>query len=236
MFDFEKYLKNIKKKFDWTQYWYYKSIIKWSWLDFNEVRKYEYWDDTRHINWKQSAKYNELYVNMYVVDKNIEVDIFVDINQNFNAWVIEKNKNLVYFEILKILKISKINNLKIIWYYFEKKWVLNNYFIWTNIDNWYNFIKKIDDILNNISIFKWYYSNLDNFINNHLNKTKKHILIVFSDFLTIEDSIINKINFLKQKNYILLFNINVPNVLWKNFNCFFLNTQNESNLDMITLW
>jgi uncharacterized protein (DUF58 family) len=46
------------------------------------MRKYSSGDSAAQINWKLSAKYQELYTNIFQQEKSLDLDIFLDINYN----------------------------------------------------------------------------------------------------------------------------------------------------------
>lgn len=46
------------------------------------MRKYSAGDSASQINWKLSAKYQELYTNIFQQEKSLNLDMFFDINYN----------------------------------------------------------------------------------------------------------------------------------------------------------
>jgi len=132
MLNIEYFLKHI----DWTILsWGFSSNIKWEWFDFENVKEYEKHDNIKRINWKLSAKYDTEYTNVYKIEKEPVIDIFLDIDYNFNFFNKEiKNyllfvnhliKNLwikhnIYFvEDKKLKKLNSFQNIP-----FKKKWDL----------------------------------------------------------------------------------------------------------------
>ncbi|MEI7919047.1 MAG: DUF58 domain-containing protein [bacterium] len=46
------------------------------------MRKYVVGDSASQINWKVSARHQELYTNIFQQEKSLQVDIFLDVNYN----------------------------------------------------------------------------------------------------------------------------------------------------------
>ena len=63
-------------------------------IDLAENRQYVQGDEKRSINRKMSAKYNELFVNLYHEDKILEVHLCCDINYNRRG---ESAENFLWF-------------------------------------------------------------------------------------------------------------------------------------------
>jgi len=58
----------------------YKHKTKGFGLDFNQLREYQLGDDIRYIDWKGSAKANQILVREYLDDKNRSVYILIDLS------------------------------------------------------------------------------------------------------------------------------------------------------------
>ncbi|MBP7848230.1 DUF58 domain-containing protein [Patescibacteria group bacterium] len=61
----------------------------------SDSRRYQPGDQKATINWKQSAKHDQLYVNEYEAERTATVDFFLDINANRSAGVDATNRSLV---------------------------------------------------------------------------------------------------------------------------------------------
>lgn len=76
----------------------YKNRIKGSGFDFDQLREYEEGDDIRYIDWKSSAKANQLLVKQYLADRNrtflLAVDISASLNYGSHALKIDLVKNI----------------------------------------------------------------------------------------------------------------------------------------------
>jgi uncharacterized protein (DUF58 family) len=74
----------------------FRTIFKGEGLEPEDIREYVWGDDPRYINWKVSAKYNKLFVNVFRQERDVDLHLFVDINSNIAAGVNRPN-----FEKLK---------------------------------------------------------------------------------------------------------------------------------------
>jgi uncharacterized protein (DUF58 family) len=60
----------------------YHSIFKGKGLNFKDVRKYMPGDDIRDIDWKVSARMREPYIREYNEERELTVNIIVDISNS----------------------------------------------------------------------------------------------------------------------------------------------------------
>lgn len=60
----------------------FRSIFRGVGVEIADSRKYVSGDARRFINWKQSAKHNDLYVSVLEQDRDMQVNVFCDVNYN----------------------------------------------------------------------------------------------------------------------------------------------------------
>jgi uncharacterized protein (DUF58 family) len=65
----------------------FQSVFSGVGTDASDVRIYSPGDSAKTINWKTSAKHQQLYSNVYHQEKSISLDIFRDVNYNWNGEV-----------------------------------------------------------------------------------------------------------------------------------------------------
>jgi len=53
-------------------------------MEFDKIRKYELGDDVRHIHWKITAKTGQPHIKTFIEEKQKEVMLFIDANENMN--------------------------------------------------------------------------------------------------------------------------------------------------------
>lgn len=58
----------------------YRSKLKGSGFEFNQLREYQQGDDIRFIDWKSSARANKMLVRQYLEDRNRTVILVVDVS------------------------------------------------------------------------------------------------------------------------------------------------------------
>lgn len=178
----------------------YKTTFAWSGIEFNEVRKYDFWESLKHIDWKTTAKKWELYTKKFDEERDINVIFAIDISKTFDLWSRE---------------IKKIDFMQEVVYSIWENVVLNNDNIWAIFfdeevrkiifpQKWQQILYKIIEQTNT-----W------NIVNKDISKvfedlSKKHIkrsvIFIFSDFVwNFETKILKKLALENQIIYINIF-------------------------------
>ena len=191
-----KFEKKIKKIFEWNWWWEFRSRLKWEWVEITDWRKYVPWDDLKSINWKLTAKTGEIYVNLYETLKDVDFHIFLDINTNRFAVV---GDGPIWENLTKELNqifdwfVQKKARIKLFWYQDNK---LKSIKVQT----------KGHLLLPFKSARKSYtYStNLDKFLAYQMGYSKRRLILVFSDFLGLEDEQARKLKVLGGRNELFL--------------------------------
>lgn len=215
---------NFKKNYWFNFFWLFKSKILWSGLDVEDISKYNFSDNVKYLNWKVSARKNELFINKFIEDKALNITFFLDTGSSMNFWSTSFKKIDLLLETFHILyESSKDNNIDI--FLFDKD------------------IKKINKKNTNvINIIKEVYSSsFKNFsdlwkVFELLLKQnyKKSIIFILTDQINIDKY---KLNFKKISNNNKIFFINILdffeiNYYWKtNINIwnysYYLNNDNN---------
>jgi uncharacterized protein (DUF58 family) len=224
--------QKIRKLFSGSKIWQSKSFLKWDWLEITDSRKYELWDSFKTINWKLTAKTWELFVNIFEQQKNVDINIFCDVNRNWLWWKNQKNIQLVTERLIWIFSIIKKYTANMKWIIINK-WKCSIYDIGSDNQKFYNFLNNLKDCTNNST--KKYISNIDNILNYEKKITKKHIIIIFSDFLNVSDNNIKLLKLLKEKNELFLFQVEISNIWWLNFDSWEFSKSNLDKLNFIEL-
>lgn len=121
-------LKNIKlleykflKNMWYNLFWSYSSAFLWTWMEVNDICKYNFWDNIKSIDWKTTAKKSELYVKKYIEERDLKVLFLVDISSSLDFW----SDKITKFELLKNILFTliscSINNNDNIWAIFYDK-------------------------------------------------------------------------------------------------------------------
>jgi len=185
----------------------------------SDMRKYEYWDNSKYINRKASTKTQEIIINQFQKDSNLVLDFFLDLNQN-RLWWYEKSHIYSFFDFLDNLKLTK-NNIQFNINFRD----LDTKNIDTTKDLNSDFDKKIENLQK--KIIKQIKNNKSDYISNLDNMTKymsklqhKSVIIVFSDFLDLDSNqIFQKYIQINNKN-LFCFELDIYNI-WLDFNWFF---------------
>lgn len=219
----------FRKLLSWKLTWGFKSFFRGSGLELEDFRKYEVWDEPRHINWKLSAKHWDLFVKLFKQEKDTQVHVFFDINSNWNSWndYLYMDRILDFFSDIVIY--SKKYGAKVVSYYPKDGKVLS-FPVWSSFMKAHYVINDLKKLLPNTK--KTYVSYLERFIQLQKRVSKRHVIIIFSDFLWMSSDQIKVLKAFSQKNEIFLLRLNIPNLVWINFDKFSLWNMGVSNLQI----
>ncbi len=105
----------LKKNIVWDLFWVYKSKFLGYWMEFAEHREYSFWDNVKHIDWKASAKSNEMLVKKYEEERDLNVLFLLDSSSSMEFGSEEKTKKDLQEEIFYSLALCAISNWDNIW-------------------------------------------------------------------------------------------------------------------------
>lgn len=88
----------------------YHSTFKGRGMTFSEVRKYQYGDDVRNIDWNVTARYNEPHIKIFEEERELTMMLMVDISGSEWFGTQEQFKNEVITEIAATLAFSATQN------------------------------------------------------------------------------------------------------------------------------
>lgn len=88
----------------------YQSVFKGRGMAFEEVREYIPGDDIRLIDWNVSARMNDIYVKLFVEERELTVMLLVDMSKSLEFGTQGEFKKEVVAEIAAILAFSAIKN------------------------------------------------------------------------------------------------------------------------------
>ena len=100
----KKYEIRIRKYINNSYQGEYKSLFKGTGLDFDDTRLYNYGDDYRSINWKNSAKEDKIFINTYKEEKEQSVFFLIDVSNSQSIG--NRNKLNISKEIASVLCLS----------------------------------------------------------------------------------------------------------------------------------
>lgn len=88
----------------------YHSSFKGRGMAFSEVRRYEYGDDIRAIDWNVTAKLNEPYIKVFEEERELTLMLMVDVSGSENFGSKQQLKREMITEICATLAFSAIQN------------------------------------------------------------------------------------------------------------------------------
>jgi len=88
----------------------YHSTFKGRGMTFSEVRKYQFGDDVRNIDWNVTARYNEPYIKVFEEERELTMMLMVDISGSELFGTDEQFKNEIVTEIAATLAFSATQN------------------------------------------------------------------------------------------------------------------------------
>ena len=198
-----KYEIEIRKHINNSYQGDYKSLFKGTGLDFDDTRLYNYGDDHRSINWKNSAKEDKIFINTYKEEKEQSVFFLIDVSNSQNIG--EKKKMNITKEIASVLCLSAIrknSQVGILCYSDIKELFIQSK---KGSSHAYRIIKELYG-LNNTSnktnlneMFKYFNSTIK----------KKSLVIIISDFL--DKKFKNTLKFLSNKHDVICIHVEDKN-------------------------
>lgn len=106
---------NVKKRLSSDFLWAFKTAFKGSGMIFHDLREYVVGDSIKNIDWKTTAKYNDVYVKNYEEERNLKILFALDISKGIEFWSEEKIKLDLLLEIFFILAFSASKDLDTLW-------------------------------------------------------------------------------------------------------------------------
>ncbi|MEC7879894.1 MAG: DUF58 domain-containing protein [Flavobacteriales bacterium] len=88
----------------------YLSTFKGRGMTFSEVRKYEFGDDIRSIDWNVTARYNEPFIKIFEEERELTVMLIVDVSGSEAFATKNKLKKEIITEIAATLAFSALKN------------------------------------------------------------------------------------------------------------------------------
>ncbi len=207
----------------------FQHIMKWSGSEKVDMRKYSVGDSASQINRKLSAKYQELYTNIFQQEKSLSLDMFLDINYNRRGGDIT-NAEQVRGYAEDIISYCQHEQISITFFYPEQKLFGATEIVQKTT------IKNIDDIRNALHEIlakvkktkKIYESSLHAFLDKAVeNKQRpatagRRAIVIFSDFLAMDKEAKKLLYYLRKQHILFLFQLPIDQEQGQNYSKFFL--------------
>ena len=88
----------------------YHSHFKGRGMTFSEVRKYQYGDDIRDIDWNVTAKLNEAHIKIFEEERELTMMLLVDVSKSESYGTRMQQKRDLITELCAVLAFSAIQN------------------------------------------------------------------------------------------------------------------------------
>ena len=187
------------------------------------MRKYSAGDSASQINRKLSAKYQELYTNIFQQEKSLSLDMFFDINYNRRGGKIANEEQVrTYAE--DIISYSQHQQINITFFYPEQRFFgatkLTNKVMKKDRDEMFESLHAILAKVKNTK--KIYESSLNTFLNATIKEKQRRAIVIFSDFLAMDEESKKLLHYLRKQHILFLFQLPIDQEQGQNYNKFFL--------------
>lgn len=88
----------------------YQSHFKGRGMTFSEVRKYQYGDDIRDIDWNVTAKLNEAHIKVFEEERELTLILLVDVSKSESFGTRKQQKRDLITELSAVLAFSAMQN------------------------------------------------------------------------------------------------------------------------------
>jgi len=223
----KKFTIKLTKPIVGKRFGVFQHIMKWSGSEKVDIRKYSAGDSASQINRKASAKYQELYTNIFQQEKSLNLDMFLDINYNRRGGEYPNRKQVLAYadDIVSYCQHEQIG-MRFFWP--EQKWFGSAKLIEKTMPRNTHEVKIIlYELLTKVKKTKKIYeSSLLPFLNKSVSKTSRRVIVIFSDFLTMDEETTKIINYLKKQHIVFLFQLPIDPEQWQNYSKFFMKEKN----------
>ncbi len=218
----------------------FQSIFSWLGTEASDVRPYTPGDSAKVINWKTSAKHQQLYSNVYQQEKAIQIDIFRDVNYNWNGELQgKKNYERVRECMSDIFLYVKTYGATLNMFYTKRTWRLfgaqriNELIIWKHYDKAIPLMYELSNIAKKMP--RHYSSNLSTFLQRMAMNKKRRAIVIFSDFLDVSEQEKKHLQQLKKEHVLVLFQLPIDKYLWQNYDSGMIREEKSVWLEVMKL-
>lgn len=225
----KKFTIKLTKPIVGKRFGVFQHIMKWAGSDKVDMRKYSAGDSASQINWKLSAKYQELYTNIFQQEKSLNLDIFLDINYNRRGGKIANAEQVrAYAE--DIVSYCQHEQIGIRFFWPEQKFFGTAKLVEKTMPRNSDEVKKfLHDLLAKVKKTKKIYeSSLLPFLTKAASEKSRRAIVIFSDFLTMDEEAKKLVNYLKKQHIVFLFQLPIDPEQWQNYSKFFLKQKNTT--------
>ncbi|MCX6822723.1 MAG: DUF58 domain-containing protein, partial [candidate division SR1 bacterium] len=206
----------------------FQSIFSGLGTEVTDVRPYTPGDSAKTINWKTTAKHQQLYSNVYQQEKAIAIDIFLDVNYNRNGKMQGKrNVDVVREMFSDIILYAKTYGATLTLLYPEtsgrlwKSTKLRELVVGKNYEKAIDLMIKLSAIVKKQSTkYHTYLSEVLGHISTNKGRFTRHggrAIVVFSDFLALNEQQVKQLQQAKKEHLLVLFQLPVNKEMGQNY-------------------
>lgn len=218
----------------------FQSIFSGLGTEVSDVRPYTPGDSAKTINWKTSAKHQQLYSNVYQQEKAIAIDIFLDVNYNRNGKMQgKKNYETVCTMLSDIILYAKTYGATLTLLYPEtsgrlrKSTKLRELVVGKNYEKAISLMMKLSDIVKKQPTK--YQTYLSEFLGCISTNKKKRAIVVFSDFLALDAKQVKQFQQIKKELVLVLFQLPVNKEMGQNYDGGMINEEKNIWLELMKI-
>lgn len=220
----KKFAIKLTKPIVGKRFGVFQHIMKWAGSDKVDMRKYSSGDSASQINWKLSAKYQELYTNIFQQEKSLQLDFFFDINYNRRggeypnvAQVRSYGEDIISYCKKQQIGIKFFVPTSSFWW--KAKLIEKN----MQKHNKDEIISTLHEILLWVKKTKKIYSSLlITFLETAAQNKQRRAIVIFSDFLALDEEAKKLVHYLKKHHILFLFQLPIDPEQGQNYSSFFL--------------
>jgi uncharacterized protein (DUF58 family) len=94
-------------------------MLKGAGVELVDTRKYVAGDAKKFVNWKQSAKHNDLYVSLFAQEKDVQVDLFCDVNYNRSSRFVQ---DILWDMLADLVVTGLVDGMRLMVYTLADNW------------------------------------------------------------------------------------------------------------------
>lgn len=188
----EQYIEQIRDEMEGQWAGLFSSVFRGSGMEIADFRQRQPGDQQKAVNRRLSAKHDALWVNQYEADRTIDVELFLDINQNRATGDRKENVDLVIEMLTGFLVYAKKRQLRCT----ISRWHCGMYRVWHRkydvqqvMHIFQALIADVEEMRRGRRVAVWrmsplvYISHLQAYLQRIAEAKKRRVCLVWSDFL-----------------------------------------------------
>lgn len=190
----------------------FRSNLQWSGIEIADSRKYTPGDAKKFINRKQSAKHNDLYVSLLEQDSDVQVDVFCDVNYNWQWGIDQINSEKVFAYLADLVLFAHGQGMRLVVYY-PRNWLTSMPV--NRLDDRYGVQQSIGSLVTRQK--PMYESSLWSFLDQMVQIKKRRVILLISDFLAVSVNDRDRLRWLGKDHQVLCVRVGVSSLEGMNY-------------------